>query len=286
VAAVNVGAQVDVSKLLADDDLVELISVRQAEFSSLIKNLSEDVAHRIERQTLGAIFEGRSNADIAKSLKDIEGIGRRRGILIARDQAAKLNSSMNEFRQKQAGVTHFTWKTIMDGRERQSHHDKNGKTYAWDAPVEKPGQAINCRCRALAVLIDDPADAANIGTQGDPGDPFDTVANAELLSTVSGTMGEDVLSWTREAALIRQAEIRRAQEVVAAAKAEASFLESQAEEMFETIFGFASGDVDLERMAGKAGMFARRRTLLFAAITSRLDMLEELVEHAALTAET
>jgi SPP1 gp7 family putative phage head morphogenesis protein len=287
-AAVNVGAQIDVSRLLADDDLVDLISIKQAEFSSLIKNLSEDVRYRIERQTLGSIFEGRSNADISKSLREIDGIGRRRARLIARDQASKLNGAMNEFRQRQAGVSHFRWKTIMDGRERQSHHDKNGKVYAWEAPVEKPGQAINCRCRAIAILIDDPADAeaASIGAQGDPADPFDTVANAELLSTVAGR-GDDVLSFSREAALVRAAEVKRAQEVVAAAKAEAAFLEADAEELFETIFGFASADVDLERMSGsKLAAFNRRRTLLFAAITSRLDMLEELAEHAALTAET
>jgi SPP1 gp7 family putative phage head morphogenesis protein len=287
-AAVNVGAQIDVSRLLADDDLVDLISIKQAEFSSLIKNLSEDVRYRIERQTLGSIFEGRSNADISKSLREIDGIGRRRARLIARDQASKLNVAMNEFRQRQAGVSHFRWKTIMDGRERQSHHDKNGKVYAWEAPVEKPGQAINCRCRAIAILIDDPADAeaASIGAQGDPADPFDTVANAELLSTVAGR-GDDVLSFSREAALVRAAEVKRAQEVVAAAKAEAAFLEADAEELFETIFGFASADVDLERMSGsKLAAFNRRRTLLFAAITSRLDMLEELAEHAALTAET
>jgi SPP1 gp7 family putative phage head morphogenesis protein len=288
-AAVNVGAQIDVSRLLADDDLVDLISIKQAEFSSLIKNLSEDVRYRIERQTLGSIFEGRSNADISKSLREIDGIGRNRARLIARDQASKLNGAMNELRQRQAGVSHFRWKTIMDGRERQSHHDKNGKVYAWDAPVEKPGQAINCRCRAIAVLIDDPADAeaAGVGVAGDPADPFDTLANADLLRTVSGTMGEDVMSWTREAALVRAAEVKRAQELVAAAKAEVAFLEADAEELFETIFGFASADVDLERMSGsKLAAFNRRRTLLFAAITSRLDMLEELAEHAALTAET
>jgi SPP1 gp7 family putative phage head morphogenesis protein len=290
-AAVNVGAQIDVSRLLADDDLVDLISIKQAEFSSLIKNLSEDVRYRIERQTLGSIFEGRSNADISKSLREIDGIGRNRARLIARDQASKLNGAMNEFRQRQAGVTHYRWRTIVDGRERDTHRARNGKVYAWSTPppgTGHPGTQVNCRCRAIAVLIDDPADAeaAGVGVAGDPADPFDTVANAELLSTVAGR-GDDVLSFSREAALVRAAEVKRAQELVAAAKAEVAFLEADAEELFETIFGFASADVDLERMSGsKLAAFNRRRTLLFAAITSRLDMLEELAEHAALTAET
>ena len=232
VASVKVGAEIDVSKLLADDDLVDLVSIKTEEFSRLIKNLSEDVRNRIERETLGAIFEGRSNADIAKSIRDIEGIGRRRAKLIARDQASKLNGAMNEFRQAQAGVTHYKWKTIIDGRERPSHHQRNNQIFAWDKPPSggHPGSEINCRCRALAVLIEDPADVetAGIGRVGDPGDPLDMAGNEDLLRTVAGTMGEDVMSWSREAALVRAAEIRRARDIVTAAKAEASFLEEQA----------------------------------------------------------
>lgn len=152
VASVKAGTQIDIGRLLADDDLVQLLSIKSEEFVGLIRSLSSDTIQRIERQVLGSIFEGRSNADIAKALREIEGIGLNRAKLIARDQASKLNAAMNEFRQGQAGVEKFKWKTILDGRERASHHAKNGKVFKWADPVEKPGQAVNCRCRALAVL--------------------------------------------------------------------------------------------------------------------------------------
>lgn len=155
VASVKVATQIDLSRLLADDDLVDVLSLKSEEFVGLIKSLSQDVIYRIEREVLGAIFQGRSNADIARALQEIEGITRARARLIARDQAAKLNSAMNEFRQSQAGVTKYKWKTILDGRERATHRARNGHIYEWANPppgTGHPGTEIACRCRALAVL--------------------------------------------------------------------------------------------------------------------------------------
>jgi SPP1 gp7 family putative phage head morphogenesis protein len=150
-ASVKAGTQIDIAKLLADDDLVNLMSVKSEQFVSLIKNLSADTIYRIEREVLTSVF-GRSNAEVAKALQEIEGIARNRARLIARDQASKLNAAMNEMRQQQAGIERFRWKTILDGRERASHHAKNNKIFAWGDRVEKPGDAVNCRCRALAII--------------------------------------------------------------------------------------------------------------------------------------
>ena len=145
-ATVASQAQIDVRYLLGDNDLVDLLSVRSEEFNRLIKSLSTEALDRIERQTLGAIFEGRSNADIAKALQESEGLSRNRARLIARDQASKLNGAMNQFRQEQAGITHYRWRTILDGRERPSHHANDKKIFAWNKPpaTGHPGNEINC----------------------------------------------------------------------------------------------------------------------------------------------
>ena len=145
-AGVRAQAQIDVSALLHDDDLANLISIRSEQFNGLIRSLSDDILNRIERETLGAIFEGRSNADIARAISAIDEIGRKRATLIARDQASKLNGAMNQFRQEQAGVRFYKWKTILDGRERPTHHANNGKVFAWaKAPATgHPGHEINC----------------------------------------------------------------------------------------------------------------------------------------------
>lgn len=146
-ASINAGTSVDVSALLRDDDLVDVLSLRSGEFNSLITNLGNSTLERIERQTLGAIFEGRSNADIEKALRETIGLSKARAKLIARDQASKLNGAMNEFRQRQAGVTHYTWRTVLDGRERDTHRARNGKVFSWATPPKgtgHPGNEINC----------------------------------------------------------------------------------------------------------------------------------------------
>jgi len=285
-AAIASGANVDVAALLRDDDLADLLAIKSEQFNALIRNLSEDMLARIERQTLGSILEGRGNAAIAKDLQEIEGIGRARARLIARDQAAKLNSSMNQFRQEQAGVTHYKWRTILDGRERDTHRANNGKVFAWAKPppgTGHPGKEINCRCRGLAVLIEAPEDAAEAGLTAKPVsvalDP-----NEDLIRRVSRTMSEPVLSFTREAALIRQAEAQQLKQLVGAMKAASAVTEADAEALFRKVFGFASEGQDLAKMTGTNGLFAKRRTQLFGAVQSRLNTIEELLEHVASTA--
>ena len=75
--------------------------------------------------------------------------------LIARDQIATLNGQLNEARQKAAGITQFVWETQKDPRVRDSHAALQGKRFSWTegAPgVGYPGQPINCRCWARAVV--------------------------------------------------------------------------------------------------------------------------------------
>lgn len=145
-ATVAASANIDVSLLVRDDDLIEMLSYRVQEHVALIRSLSADMATRIERLALGSILEGRGNRETAKLLTEIEGIGRNRAKLIARDQASKLNGAMNQFRQEQAGITHYKWSTTLDGRERPTHNVRNGKTFAWAHPPSDghPGRAINC----------------------------------------------------------------------------------------------------------------------------------------------
>lgn len=145
-AAIGAAANIDITALIRDDDLVDLLALRTSEHVSLVRSISEDVFSHIERTSLGSILEGRGNRETEKLLAGLEGIDRRRARLIARDQASKLNGAMNQFRQEQAGVTHYEWSTTLDGRERPTHHRNHGKTFPWaKAPsTGHPGHEINC----------------------------------------------------------------------------------------------------------------------------------------------
>jgi len=105
-----------------------------------------------------------------------------RANLIARDQTAKLNSSLSERRMGEAGLNLYKWLTAGDERVRgnpkgkypkakPSHHVMNGKTARWDKKElisddggktwrkkkgkEEPlqvGWAVQCRCTGIPIF--------------------------------------------------------------------------------------------------------------------------------------
>ena len=283
-AAVSSGTNVDVSALLGDDDLVDLISIRSGEMNALIRNMSDDVLNRIERRTLGSIFEGKGNREVEAELRTEFGMSRNRARLIARDQASKLNGAMNQFRQEQAGVTHYTWRTVLDGRERDTHRARNGKIFPWAKPPSDghPGRAINCRCRASAVLIDDPDDIPP--DLGEP-EPQDVPAGLDLVSRVAEMSRSNLFELSRQALVIQRAEVQAAQQFAAGLKATNASTDDL-ESVFVALFGFPSEGQDLAKMAGiglAKSLVTSRRAALIAAIQSRLDVIDDVLIHAAET---
>lgn len=74
---------------------------------------------------------------------------------LARDQNNKMIGQLTEIRQRQVGVTEYIWRTSQDERVRPEHAAKNGRKFRWDTPppdTGHPGQDIQCRCVAQAVL--------------------------------------------------------------------------------------------------------------------------------------
>lgn len=275
-------AQIDLSALLRDDDLVDFLSIRSEQANGLIKSLSADVMQRIERETLGAIFEGRSNAEIAKALQGIDDISRRRATLIARDQASKLNGAMNQFRQEQAGISHYKWRTILDGRERPSHHANNNKIFSWATPPRvtgHPGHDINCRCRALAVITDDPDDLEALPDEP-LGDWYDE--NLPLVRAVAPTPSQPVFGFRPEDIAERLAQTRELQAKVAALTR--TFTEADAERLVVELYGFKPSEDDLlGLLTGIQKLTASRRTVLIEAAKARLSTIENLLTQASVT---
>lgn len=276
-AAVRASANVDIRNLISDDDLVDMLALRTSEHVSLIKSLSEDVIARIERTSLGSILEGRSNRETEKILSEMEGIDRRRARLIARDQANKLNGAMNQFRQEQAGVTHYKWSTTLDGRERPSHHARNGKMFAWSKPPSDghPGRAHNCRCRALAVVVDDEATAeAGVG-EPELGGPAPVAENASIIRRVGETLGETVLGVSRDKLILRQAEVRKVQTILGSLNGATERVQEDLELFYERLYGHPAGELPDGILIAK-----RRSAQLRQAISERLDIIEDLISHA------
>lgn len=152
-AIINAGTDFDIGRMIAADDVAEILNVRAVAFAELIQGVSSQMQTAIAQAAIAGIYGG-STDDVARAIQSAMEIGFRRARLIARDQMAKLNSDMNEYRQQQIGVEQYQWRTILDGRERPHHHERNGKVFSWSTPPKggHPGREINCRCRALAII--------------------------------------------------------------------------------------------------------------------------------------
>lgn len=82
-----------------------------------------------------------------------------RAKLIARTETARANSAFVQARAVAVGVTHYIWRTTMDGAERESHAKMNGKVIAYNEPPRlidgtkgHAGTFPNCRCYQEPVL--------------------------------------------------------------------------------------------------------------------------------------
>jgi SPP1 gp7 family putative phage head morphogenesis protein len=143
---------------------------------TLITNVSKEVHEKVYTAVMLSLTspdpEQQGKQGIVAALRDIGGFSEKRIELIARDQNAKLFSSLTIKRLDDAGVTHFKWLHSSAGKvPRQTHIDRDGVIYRiddprlWEGPKSDqgpPGWAINCRCRMRPMIGyregDDPDD--------------------------------------------------------------------------------------------------------------------------------
>lgn len=138
--------------------------------AALVTNIGQETASKIERETLQAFQDGTLHTDLAARLEDVLGFSEDRAKLVARDQIGKLYGQVNATRQREVGITRFTWRTVGDERVREEHEDRDGEVYSYDDPPdgELPGEPIQCRCTADPVF-DDILDGTDESEESDPG---------------------------------------------------------------------------------------------------------------------
>lgn len=147
----------------------EKIDQALAENVNLIKSIPEQHFSKVS-QAIFQSFRGEKFAEggLTNRLKKIGRLTDDRAKLIARDQSGKFVSSLNEIRQKDAGIEGYIWRTSKDNRvvgnpsglypkgnrAHMDHWNREGKFFTWDNPPPDghPGQAINCRCFAEPVV--------------------------------------------------------------------------------------------------------------------------------------
>ncbi len=120
-----------------------------------ITGMKQDAVSRVTSWVTSGIRNGDRAEDIQAKIQEQFGVVRSRAAFIARDQLAKLNGQLNMMQQTSVGVEEYTWRGMMDDRERESHREHEGKVYRWDDPPAEtgaPGEDYQCRCWAEPVL--------------------------------------------------------------------------------------------------------------------------------------
>ncbi len=157
----TVRAVLGVDVLMSDRKLAATMEGFVSENVALIKSVPLETASEIEKRITRAIGSGQRWRDISKELEGEHGFARKRAHVIARDQIGKFYGQVNETRQKELGVTRYTWRCVRDERVRGnpaglfprvrfSHWHRDGTVFEWEHPPPDghPGQAVQCRCYA------------------------------------------------------------------------------------------------------------------------------------------
>ncbi len=121
----------------------------------LIVTLKEKTFADIERMVKKSAKAGDRVEELQGKLRERFGITERHAELIARDQTSKLAGNLNELRQREAGLDRYTWRGVLDERERDSHVENEGQVFTWDDPPAEtghPGEDYQCRCVAEPIF--------------------------------------------------------------------------------------------------------------------------------------
>ncbi len=147
---------VDVKPLLHDLFIDQAFSLRLKENIALIKSIPKELHPQLVDKMTEVFqkepFNQKAWYDV---LQQRFNVASSRAKLISRDQTSKAIGEFTKIRQQQIGIDKYVWSGIDDGRERPSHVENNNKTFEWNNPPSEtghPGEDINCRCVAIAVI--------------------------------------------------------------------------------------------------------------------------------------
>ncbi len=140
----------------AEPWLEKEIALFTAENAALIKTLPEQFVNELEPLIARHFAAGGRFEVLAQLIEDRYQVAAGRAKVIAQDQAQKFFASLNEVRQKELGITQFTWITEKDEKVRATHKLRDGKVMSWENPAGGilPGEEVNCRCEAEPYLED------------------------------------------------------------------------------------------------------------------------------------
>lgn len=177
---------IDVGTIL-NEDMQKDLDIMMLESATYIKTIPTQlvgkVAQRVLQHYKGQPFP--ENRTLRQQIKEEFKVSDNRAKVLARDQTAKMNTSISAIRQKDIGIDMYIWRTVQDERVvgkpgglypkgtklHKNHYIMEGKCCRWDdpnvystdngktwkqrtqnMPHNHPGDDIQCRCRPEALI--------------------------------------------------------------------------------------------------------------------------------------
>jgi SPP1 gp7 family putative phage head morphogenesis protein len=122
------------------------------EHQKLITSVQREHLEKISLAIKRGLREGRLQKDMAKDIRNLTGMSKRRSQLIARNAPLQYSGALTKHHQMSAGIKKYRWQTSHDERVRDSHIKRDGNIYPWDSPGPHPRSEVNCRCDAVPLL--------------------------------------------------------------------------------------------------------------------------------------
>jgi len=162
----KMSSQFAVPRTALSEHLNENLSAIVTENVNLIKSIGQQYLSQVNGSVMRSITQGTGLAQLKKEIDAHKQVSLRRAEIIALDQTRKTSQALSRARYQEEGLTHYVWKHTSGSVEpRELHIGYDGQIFEYGKPilVQKatrtqpavygfPGTAINCRCRAVAVI--------------------------------------------------------------------------------------------------------------------------------------
>jgi hypothetical protein len=159
--AVLTASGIDISTILAASGQPQSVGDTIAWNVALMRDVGTKAQAQISSAVYAAFTARQPVADLARDIRDIVGMTRRRALGIAADQSSKLSAALDRERRDQAGIVEFRYRHSFKRHPRPWHAARDGKIYNSAtgqqvdgpdviAPDDRPGIPPWCGCREMA----------------------------------------------------------------------------------------------------------------------------------------
>lgn len=155
ISSLKYSTNVDLSTQMGPRDVANTLEDVVQRNVALVRNVSDQTRGRISDIVYRGLQLRTPAKDVARELNEAVGLGRKRSLRIASDQAVKLAGALDQERQLQLGMTSFEWLHSRKKHPRQEHVARNGKVFEWSSVVgrtDPPGYLPFCGCKARGIL--------------------------------------------------------------------------------------------------------------------------------------